>query len=133
MLHNREALLDGYPANRYINDRLDPGACVLLIGDIQHLYVKRRHRYTHQSATTPYEPFLRHRGDSRAIAASLKASGITHILYNRDELLRLIDVGVVAWKREDAPLFEDFLNSSSVALLYTNSGAGSGVRVYGLL
>ena len=130
---NPEALLDGYPADCFINERLGPDACVLLVGDVQHLYVKRRHRYTYQSATTPYVPFKLHRGDYGAVADALKARGITHILYNRTELIRLLEVGVVAWRVEDIPLIEDFLRSSRVEQIYVNLGRGMDVKVYRLL
>jgi hypothetical protein len=132
-IDNPEALLTSYPANSFINEHLDPNACVLIVGDVQHLYIHRRHRYTYQSATTPYEPFKQFSGDYQALAGALKKNGITHILYNPLELFRLQDLGAVAWKLEDTPLIEDFLKSSFVRRIYFNKRQSIELSLYELL
>jgi hypothetical protein len=133
MIDNPEALLDCYPANCFINEDLEPNACVLIIGDVQHLYIHRRHRYAYQSATTPYAPFKRFSGNHQALARELKKSGITHILYNPVGLLRLQDLGVVAWKLDDTPLMEAFLKSSFVRRVYFNKRQAIEISLYELL
>jgi len=130
---NQEALLDSYPANCYINKNIEANARVLIIGDVQHLYIKHRHRYTYLSATTPYEPFKKFTGNYHSVSDALKQNGITHILYNPLEFLRLQSMGVVAWKREDIPLIDGFLKSPYVRELYVNKGQGVDVRVYKLI
>ncbi len=130
---NPQALLDSYPANCYINTNTDPGSCVLIIGDIQHVYLDRRHRYVYQSATTPYEPFKTCRGDHQALRRALRQNGITHILYNAAEFLRLQRMGIIAWKQEDIVLIEGFLESPYVRKLYINKGPVSDVMVYKLI
>jgi len=80
MLDNPEALLTSYQVNAYINQHLPPETCVLIIGDVQHLYIHQKHRYTYLSATTPYGPFKKFAGANDAISLELKRRGITHIL-----------------------------------------------------
>jgi hypothetical protein len=133
MIENPEALLDSYSANCYINDNLGPDACVLIIGDVQHLYIKRRHRYTYLSATTPYGPFKNFSGAYNAIHHALKKEGITHILYNPFELMRLQDMGAIAWKKDDTPLIEDFLKSPFVRRIYFSKRQAVEGSLYELL
>jgi Dolichyl-phosphate-mannose-protein mannosyltransferase len=130
MIGNPEAFLDSYPINIYINRYLGPEACVLIIGDVQHLYLQRRHRYTYLSATTPYRPFSLYAEDHRAAARSLLQSGITHIQYNPRELRRLQDVGAIAWRAEDTHLIESFLSSSQVRTIYSFAFHGNKATLY---
>lgn len=118
MISNRQALLDSYPANCYINENSRADARILIIGDAQHLYLRRRHLYTYLSATTPYEPFRKCIGDCRQTWRELKRRGITHIQYNPFELRRLQGMGCIAWKREDNYLFELFFKSPYVRRVY---------------
>ncbi len=106
---------------------------MLIIGDVQHLYINRRHRYADQSATTPYEPFKTFSGNYHAVSDALKQNGTTHIVYNPEELRRLQRMGIVAWKREDIPLIEGFLTSPYGQELYVNKGQGMDVKVYKLI
>lgn len=124
MLDNPEALLTSYQVNSYINQHLSPETCVLIIGDVQHLYIHRKHRYTYLSATTPYGPFKKFAGANDAISLELKRRGITHILYNPHELLRLQRLHAIAWNEGDTVLIEAFLKSAYVRQLYSHKRSG---------
>jgi hypothetical protein len=87
------AILDSYPVYRYANERLPREATVLVIGDAQHLYLRRRHRYAYLSATTPYGAFEEAR--DAVVAGRLAAEGVTHVVWNPGELDRLRGEGVV--------------------------------------
>lgn len=132
MLDNPEALLDSYPVNCYINKHLAPDTCVLMIGDVQHLYIHRKHRYTYLSATTPYGPFKKFAGAHDSISRELKSRGITHILYNPHELLRLQRIRAIAWDEVDTVLIEDFLKSPFVRRIYSHKRSKIEVSLYEL-
>lgn len=110
-IDNPGALFDGLPANQYINHHTLPSAKILIIGDVQHLYIQRRHRYTYLSATTPYQIFKDKAGEHDKISRLLKEVGYTHIYYNSFEMKRLQGVGVVGYPKEDNRYIEDFLQS----------------------
>lgn len=118
-IDNPGALFDGLPAYQYINHHTLPTAKILIIGDVQHLYIKRRHSYTYLSATTPYQVFKDGAGNHEKIFQSLKAEGCTHIYYNSVELERLQDVGVVGYPKEDNRYIKDFLESKFVNHVYS--------------
>jgi hypothetical protein len=124
MLDNPEALLTSYQVDSYINQHLSPATCVLIIGDVQHLYIHRKHRYTYLSATTPYGPFKKFAGANNAISLELKRKGITHILYNPHELLRLQRIHAIAWDEGDTALIEAFLQSAYVRHIYSHKVSG---------
>jgi hypothetical protein len=117
MLDNKNALLYSLPIYNYINKNLETNSKILIIGDAQHLYIKRRHVYTYLSGTTPYEIFRTKQGKHADIAAALFTQGITHIVYNPLELERLQKCGAISYKKEDNAAIEDFLKSPQVRLL----------------
>jgi hypothetical protein len=132
-IDNPHALLDGLFAQRYINASTPPTAKILLIGDVQHLYIKRRHEYAYLSATTPYQLFKNNSADPEQIYLSLKADGYTHIYYNPVELKRLQDVGVISYAKEDNQYIEKFLRSRFVTCVYTKRRILRAAFVYELL
>lgn len=117
MIDNEQAILYSLPVYTYINETLEPDAKVLIIGDAQHLYLRRRHVYTYLSATTPYDVFRTEKGHPLKIAKTLAARGITHIVYNPTELERLQTCGAIGYKKADNGAIEDFLNSDRVKKL----------------
>ncbi|MGA2192936.1 MAG: glycosyltransferase family 39 protein [Nitrospirota bacterium] len=112
--------LSSYSVDSYINNNLPGDAKVLIIGDVQHLYLNRRHVYTYVSATTPYECFLKGAGDYKAVFDGLKKDGITHILYNPLELRRLEKLGAINLREEDNPIIENALRSPYVRIIATS-------------
>jgi len=132
-IDNPHALFDGLFAQHYINTTTLPTAKILLIGDVQHLYIKRRHGYTYLSATSPYQLFKNNATDPEQIARSLKANGYTHIYYNPVELSRLQDVGVIGYAEEDNIYIEKFLQSNFVTCVYAKRRIFITAFVYELL
>jgi hypothetical protein len=132
MVEDQSAVLHSYPAYQYINQNLSPNAVVLIIGDSQHLYIKRKHRYTYLSATTPYDIFKNMAGKHVDIAKSLKKEGITHLVYNPSEMSRMQKCGAINYKKEDNKYIEDFLKSSHVTSLYTYTRGAVSVYLFAL-
>ena len=132
-IENPRAMFDGLFAQRYINESTDPAAKILLIGDVQHFYIKRRHEYTYFSATTPYHIFKDSSADPEQIYLSLKADGYTHIYYNPFELRRLQDVGVIGYAKEDNIYIEKFLQTKFVSCIYAKRRITITSFVYKLL
>jgi len=132
-IDNPHALFDGLPATQYINSSTLPTAKILIIGDVQHLYIKRRHVYTYLSATTPYQIFKNRFSDPKQIYLSLKAEGFTHIYYNPVELKRLQGIDVVAYAQEDNQYIEHFLQSNFVTCVYSHKRTTMESFVYKLL
>jgi len=121
-------VLTSYPVYDYINNNLPGDAKVLIIGDAQHLYIKRRHVYTYLSATNPYGVFSRYPDDQQAVCRDLLEKGITHIVYNPGEMLRLQNTGYISYPREDNHYITDFLESTFVRPL--GSGGIEGFKAY---
>lgn len=133
MVDDQAAVLYSYPTYQYINTYLAPSAVVLVIGDAQHLYIQRRHRYTYLSATTPYDIFESKAGKHEDIVTSLKESGITHIAYNPYEMERMQKCGAISYKEDDNKLIEDFLRSPYVKLLHTYKRGAVSAHLFALL
>ena len=133
MIGDKEALLDSYQVNCYINETLKPDARILVIGDVQHLYIKRHHLYTYLSATTPYDPLKNRSGDCRDASRALKEKGITHILFSPFELKRLQEIGAIAWKKEDNSCMENFFKSPCVRRIYDSKRQEVEVMLFELL
>jgi hypothetical protein len=131
-IDNPRAMFDGLFAQRYINENTPTTAKILLIGDVQHFYIKRRHGYTYLSATTPYQIFKSSSADPKQIYLSLKADGYTHIYYNPVELARLQEVGVIGYAAEDNNYIEKFLQSRFVTCVYSKKRTTMTTFVYEL-
>ncbi len=109
--------LAAYLVEDLANKNLAADANVLIIGDAQHLYIKRRHQYSYLSASTPYRVFAHGASGNEEIATHLRRQGVTHIIFNPGELLRLQDDGIIAFPPEGNPVIEAFLRSPAVRLL----------------
>ena len=132
MIDNKNALLYSLPIYYYINKNLETNSKILIIGDAQHLYLKRRHIYTYLSGTTPYEVFKTMRGNSAEIAAALAKQEITHLVYNPFEMERLQKCKAISYKKEDNQAIKDFLNSPQVKLIKRYSYREISVLLYEL-
>ncbi len=117
MIEGKKTVLDSVPIYNYINEHTDREAVVLIIGDAQHLYIERRHRYTYLSGTTPFEIFKNKAGNNQEIANYFKAEGITHIVFNPPELIRLQQCGAISFKEEDNIHIQNFLQSRYVTYI----------------
>jgi hypothetical protein len=109
-------VLDAIPLFLETDRLLPSGAVVLLVGEAQHLYLPRRHRYTYLSASTPYDIFRRPTDDGTA-ARALAADGVTHLVYSPRELRRLQAAGAVSFPAEANGRLETFLSGPQVRLL----------------
>ncbi|HEY3346608.1 MAG TPA: hypothetical protein VGK71_03185 [Nitrospirota bacterium] len=130
MEENSQTMLLSFPAYDYINHMTEMSAKVLIVGDAQHLYIDRRHLYAYMSATTPFSVF---KGTDEEISRRLIAGGVTHIVYNPLELVRLAGSGVVKFSDEDIYRLEGFLRSAMVKRLYHAEPAGRPVYVFGVI
>jgi hypothetical protein len=134
MMDDTHAVLDSYPVYAYINENLSPNALVLIIGDAQHLYIQRRHRYAYLSASTPYDIFKTEAGLHDAnISAKFKAEGITHILYNPVEMVRLQQARALPYSEDNNRFIESFLAGKYVKRIYTYRRPQLSVGLYELL
>ena len=111
------AILAAFPVQDLANRTLPEDANVLLVGDAQHLYIRRKHQYSYISATTPLRAFERGASGNGEIAALLRHQGVTHIIFNPRELLRLQQNGIIAFPAEHNRTIEAFVRSPAVRLL----------------
>lgn len=132
LMEGRGVILDSYPAYRYIDSNTDHKARVLIIGDAQHLYLKRRHLYSYLSGTTAFEVFADMKGRHAKTAAALKKDGITHMVFNPGELVRLQRNGALGYDEADNVYIEEFLGSGHARLLETFGQPDWPVYVYTL-
>lgn len=123
-------MLSSYPVEKYINENAEPDARVLIIGDAQHLFIKRRHEYSYLSASDPCTALCR---DEKTATAYLKAEGINYIIYNPRELRRLQRSQAVSFKENGDRSLENFLNGTSVKLIYASNGRFGPVLLYKVL
>lgn len=110
-------ILAAYGVEELASRELPADAVVLIVGDAQHLYLRRRHRYTYLSAATPYRAFEDRHATDGEVAARLKAEGVTHVLFNPRELARLQESRTVGFAPEHNRRVEAFLGGPAVRLL----------------
>lgn len=132
MIDNPAALLESLPVYEYVNKHTDPDAQVLIIGDAQHLYIKRRHRYAYLAATTPYDVMREYAPEYDRIAHELKREGITHIIFAPHELQRLQRCGAVGFEERNTEHINGFLTSPWVHLVYEHRRPMLSVYLYKL-
>jgi len=128
MADKGDVVLTSYPVYEYINENIPADARVLIIGDAQHLYIKRRHAYTYLSATEPFDAFLKDDGDPDMIADTLLAEGYTYIAYNPSEMARLQKSGHISFPKSMDKRIDGFLKSRRVSLI--GSGGVGNIRAY---
>jgi hypothetical protein len=122
--------LQNVPAYEYINHNAGKDARVLVIGDAEHLYIKRRHLYTYLSAVTPYDMFLGGHKDNAKLYSELRGLGITHIVYNPVEMETLSRSGFIRRIKDEKGNIERFLGSGYVRRINLKDGAGMPVYLF---
>ena len=132
MIDGSSVLLFSLPIYNYINNKTDEHALVLIIGDAQHLYLKRRHLYTYLSASTPFDVFKYNAGRHEEIAKALRADGITHIVYNPIELVRLQRCGAISFPEKNNAAIDNFLQSRYVRQIKVYKRSTLNVYLYEL-
>jgi len=123
-------MLHSAPVYGYINENTDKGARVLIIGDAQHLYIKRRHMYSYLSANEPIGIFSKMAGDNRAVYDYIVSQGITHIIYNPGEMNRLQESGHISYEKKDDGYIVDFLKSGFVRMVTSSNAPGRPVYLF---
>ncbi|MBI5208871.1 MAG: glycosyltransferase family 39 protein [Elusimicrobia bacterium] len=78
-----------YAGLRFINERLRPGAKVLLVGDARGVYAEKGYFSSGQFDVEIMERLLNCGESPAAVAERLRRCGVTHILVNRAEFYRL--------------------------------------------
>jgi len=126
----KSVMLQSVPAYEYINDNAGKDARVLVIGDAEHLYIKRRHVYTYLSAVTPYDMFLGGHKDNAELYSELRGLGITHVVYNPVEMERLSRTGFIRRIKDEKDNIERFLRSGYVRRINVKDGAGMPVYLF---
>ncbi|HNT97322.1 MAG TPA: phospholipid carrier-dependent glycosyltransferase [Elusimicrobiales bacterium] len=101
-----------YAAIRYVNENLPEDSRVLVIGDGRTLYFKRRFLAGTAFDKTPVVEFARASADGRALYERLKKEGVTHLLVNTVEGMRLArEYGMFAFDDRSLAVFGDFWDS----------------------
>ncbi len=78
-----------YPAIEYINDHLPPSSLVLFYGETRGYYGKQDFIASTAFDEPVFQQYYKKASNGEELAKLLKASGITHILFNNAELSRL--------------------------------------------
>ncbi|MBI4656087.1 MAG: glycosyltransferase family 39 protein [Elusimicrobia bacterium] len=78
-----------YAGIKFINENLPPDAKVMIIGDGRTYYMERKFVASTVFDLTPMVEYSKKSGDAEGLYRKLKSEGITHILLNAGEALRL--------------------------------------------
>jgi hypothetical protein len=125
-------ILAAYGVEELASRELPADATVLIVGDAQHLYLRRRHRYTYLSATTPYRAFEDGSATDEQLAARLRAEGVTHVVFNPRELARLQQSRTIGFAPGHNRRVEAFLGGPCVRLLASTNVNGWPVFLFEL-
>ena len=98
-----------YAAIKFINERLPPGAKTLIIGDGRSFYMKKDFIVSSVFDRTPIVEYAAASADGDALYARLRAEGVTHLLINAGEAVKLgRSYGMFYWDAGARGVFDAF-------------------------
>ncbi|MCM2268007.1 MAG: glycosyltransferase family 39 protein [Elusimicrobiales bacterium] len=98
-----------YAALRFINEKLPPGAKTLIIGDARSFYLKKDFVVSSVFDKTPIVEYALAAADGEALYARLRAEGVTHLLINAAEGIKLGQgYGMFYWDGRARGVFDAF-------------------------
>lgn len=100
-----------YAAIEFINDKLPPRAKTLIVGDARSYYFRKDFVVSSVFDKTPAVEWAAASGDGDELYARMKAEGVTHLLVNTSEAIRLgRSYGIFYWDERTRGVFNDFWN-----------------------
>lgn len=97
-----------YPVLAYANKNLPRDAVILFIGETRGLFSERRFIVSGPSERAPLADWLRESPDADRLYARLCREGVTHILLNAPEAIRLKSYDVLDWSGGNLRVLDDF-------------------------
>jgi hypothetical protein len=118
-----------YPVIAYINATLSPGSKILFVGDSRGYYCQRDYIANSAFDVPTFQKYFKAAKDADELARNLRRDGITHILYNEGELMRLQNgYTIFDFQPRDIKLLQDFWQKHSRSVFYKK-----GVGLYEIL
>lgn len=100
-----------YTAIEFINDKLPPQAKTLIVGDARSYYFRKDFIVSSVFDKTPAVEWAAASRDGDELYARMKSEGITHLLLNTSEAIRLgRSYGIFYWDERSRRVFNDFWN-----------------------
>ena len=103
-----------YAAIEFINQKLPAGAKTLIIGDGRSFYFKKDFVVSSVFDKTPIVEYAAASRGGEELYARLRAEGITHLLINAAEAIKLQGYGVLYWDARARGVFDEFWASHAV-------------------
>ncbi|MCX5785184.1 MAG: hypothetical protein NTX59_05810 [Elusimicrobia bacterium] len=98
-----------YAGIKYINEKLPPDSKTLIVGDGRSLYLEKNFMISTAFDKTPLVEYAMASGSGAELYARMKAEGLTHILLNVAEGVRLArDYGMFYFDARTLAVFNDF-------------------------
>jgi hypothetical protein len=100
-----------YPAIEFVNEKLPHNAKTLIVGDARSYYLRKDFVVSSVFDTTPVVQWATASKDGDELYALMKTQGITHLLLNASEAIRLgRDYRIFPWDARARGVFNNFWN-----------------------
>jgi len=100
-----------YPAIEFVNNSLPAQAKTLIVGDARSFYLKKDFIVSSVFDKTPVVEWATASRSGDELYARIKAEGVTHLLLNASEAIRLgRDYHIFYWEASGRAVFNDFWN-----------------------
>lgn len=114
-----------YTAIEFINEKLPPGAKTLIVGDGRSFYLKKDFVVSSVFDKTPIVEYAATSRDGDELYARLKADGITHLLLNVAEGIKLgKGYGIFYWDARARGVFDAFWDRHVRQVFYSDETQG---------
>jgi hypothetical protein len=97
-----------YKAADWINRNAKKDAKVIIMGECRGFYVERRFLDHLANEPNPLVYYVNSSSSADELYAKLQADGITHILLNVPEAIRLAGYDCIRWEAKDLPVIDAF-------------------------
>ncbi|MFC1485084.1 ArnT family glycosyltransferase [bacterium] len=99
-----------YKAAKWINTNTPKDAKILEIGETRNFYIQRKTINNNIYFMTPIVEFTKQSKSAQELATLLKNKGITHILLNTAEAMRLKGLDPLYWNSQELTIFSEFFD-----------------------
>lgn len=118
-----------YPVIEYINKNVSPGSRILFVGDSRGYYCERDYIANSAFDVPTFQKYFKTAKDADELAQNLRREGITHILYNEGEFVRLQNqYRIFDFQPRDLKLLQEFWRKHSKSIFFMK-----GVGLYQIL
>ncbi|MCX5779167.1 MAG: glycosyltransferase family 39 protein [Elusimicrobia bacterium] len=97
-----------YPVLDYANKHLDKNAVILFLGETRGLFSNKRFIVSGVAERSPLADWLKESSDADHLFARLRGNGVTHILLNVREAMRLKGYDLFDWDGREMRILDEF-------------------------